>query len=77
MSQARAAEEKGQFYIPLGKISRFNQKIKNLAASDLKVIKATSDYETISDSSFATTEVDNPMLNFLNKKFCPSPEKIN
>merc|ERR1712117_766326 len=61
VSQARAAEEKGRFYIPLGKISRFNQKVKNLAVQELIIIKAASDYETISDSSFATTEIDNPM----------------
>merc|ERR1711879_889287 len=61
VSQARTAEENGRFYMPLGKLSRFNQKIKNFGTPDLKIIESQNDYETLATSSYATTEIDNPM----------------
>ena len=61
VGSARSEEEKGRFYTPLGKLSRFNQKLSNFG-KPLNVIERADSYFTLTGSDeWTTVEVDNPM----------------
>ena len=61
ISAARSAESSGQFYMPLGKIARFNNKLVDFG-QPLKIIEQPDDHWTLATTvSNRSTEIDHPL----------------
>ena len=61
VGSARSEEEKGKFYTPIGKLSRFNQKFQDFG-KPLNIIDRPDSYFTLTESDeWTTLEVANPM----------------